>query len=65
MAMANQALTVINHKDQEETIMKFNNVDFDTYLKNYPDKNGYFGRYGGCYIPAELQKAMEEITEAY
>ena len=45
--------------------MKFNNVDFDTYLKNYPDKNGYFGRYGGCYIPAELQKAMEEITEAY
>lgn len=45
--------------------MKFNNVDFDTYLKNYPDKNGYFGRFGGCYIPAELQKAMEEITEAY
>ncbi len=45
--------------------MKFNNVDFDTYFKNYPDENGYFGKYGGCYISAELKQAMEEITEAY
>ena len=45
--------------------MKFNNVDFDTYFRNYPDKKGYFGPYGGSYIPAELQKAMDEITEAY
>ena len=27
--------------------MKFNNIDFDTYLKKYPDKDGYFGKYGG------------------
>jgi len=45
--------------------MTFNNVDFDTYFKNYPDENGYFGRYGGCYIAPELQAAMAEITEAY
>lgn len=45
--------------------MKFNNVDFDTYFKHYPDDNGYFGPYGGSYIPAELQTAMKEITEAY
>ena len=45
--------------------MKFNNVDFDTYFKNYPDQNGYFGRYGGVFIEPKLQKAMEEITEAY
>ncbi len=45
--------------------MKFNEIDFDTYLKNYPDENGYYGRYGGCYIPAELQTAMAEINEAY
>ncbi len=45
--------------------MKLNNVDFDTYFKNYPDENGYFGRYGGAYISDELKKAMEEITEAY
>ena len=45
--------------------MKFNNVDFDTYFKNYPDKNGFFGKYGGVFVSPELKKAMEEITEAY
>ncbi len=45
--------------------MEFNGINFDTYLKQYPDKNGYFGRYGGAYISDELKKAMEEITEAY
>ena len=45
--------------------MKFNNIDFDTYFKNYPDTNGYFGKYGGSYIPPELQVAMNEISEAY
>ena len=45
--------------------MQLNNVDFETYLKNYPDANGYFGKYGGAYIPEELKKAMEEINHAY
>ena len=45
--------------------MKFNNVDFETYFKNYPDAEGYFGNYGGSYIPPELQTAMNEISEAY
>ena len=45
--------------------MKFNGLDFDTYLKNYPDDKGYFGKYGGSYVSADLQNAMDEITEAY
>lgn len=45
--------------------MNFNNIDFDTYLKNYPDENGYFGKYGGAYIAPELKAAMDEITAAY
>lgn len=45
--------------------MKMNNVDFDTYFKNYPDENGYFGKYGGVYTSLELQEAMKEITDAY
>lgn len=45
--------------------MTYNHVDFDTYFKNYPDQNGFFGKYGGAYIPEDLQKAMKEITEAY
>ena len=45
--------------------MLINNVDFDTYFKNYPDENGYFGRYGGAYISEELKAAMQEIRDAY
>lgn len=45
--------------------MNFNDVNFDTYFKNYPDEKGYFGPYGGSYIPDELQAAMNEITESY
>jgi len=45
--------------------MNFNNIDFDTYFKNYPDANGYYGKYGGAYVSPELKKAMEDINEAY
>lgn len=40
-------------------------MDFKTYLKNYPDKDGRFGPYGGAYLPEELIPAFEEINEAY
>ena len=45
--------------------MNFSGVDFDTYFRNYPDKDGFFGKYGGCYISDDLKRAMAEITEAY
>ena len=45
--------------------MKPKNVDFSRYFEEYPNADGYFGRYGGSYIPAELRQAMAEITEAY
>ncbi len=45
--------------------MKINNVNFETYLKNYPDKDGFFGKYGGSYIPQELKVAFEEVNDAY
>ncbi len=45
--------------------MIFNGVDFDTYFRNYPDDNGYFGPYGGAYISEELKAAMKEISDAY
>ena len=45
--------------------MKHNGIDFDTYFKNYPDADGYYGKYGGSYISEELKNAMKEITEAY
>jgi tryptophan synthase beta chain len=30
-----------------------------------PDEKGFFGEYGGSFIPPELQKIIDEITEAY
>ncbi len=45
--------------------MILNNVNFETYFKNYPDENGYFGRYGGAYVSDELKAAMKEISDAY
>ena len=45
--------------------MILNGVDFETYFKNYPDENGYFGPYGGAYISEELKEAMKEISTAY
>lgn len=46
-------------------IIENNNVNFATFLKQYPDKNGYFGRYGGAYLPDELVPAFNEINDAY
>jgi tryptophan synthase beta chain len=40
-------------------------MDYRTYLRNYPDRNGRFGAYGGAYLPDELIPAFEEISEAY
>ncbi len=45
--------------------MIFNNVNFDTYFNDYPDKDGYFGHYGGVYVDDKLKAAMAEITQAY
>lgn len=45
--------------------MENNNVNFATFLKQYPDKNGYFGRYGGAYLPDELVPVFNEINDAY
>ena len=40
-------------------------IDFRCYLRHYPDAQGYFGRFGGTYVPAELEPAFKEITQAY
>ena len=45
--------------------MNHNDINFTTYLKNYPDADGFFGKYGGSYISPELQVAMKEVADAY
>ena len=36
-----------------------------SYLTSQPDENGFFGQYGGAYIPPQLEEAFKEINEAY
>ena len=38
---------------------------FSNHLKEMPDEKGYFGKYGGAYLPPELVAAFEEIATAY
>ena len=35
------------------------------YLKQFPNKDGYFGEFGGSFVPEVLQKEMDKITKAY
>jgi len=35
------------------------------YFKQFPNKEGYFGDFGGSFIPPVLQSEMDKITEAY
>ncbi len=36
-----------------------------SYLESNPDEKGYFGKFGGAYIPPVLEKPFAEINEAY
>ena len=35
------------------------------YLQSFPDENGYFGKFGGSFIPPQLEEPFNEINEAY
>ncbi|MBQ8689504.1 MAG: tryptophan synthase subunit beta [Clostridia bacterium] len=39
--------------------------EFDNYLKEFPNEKGYFGEFGGAYLPPELVPAFEEADNAY
>ncbi|MCH9740728.1 MAG: tryptophan synthase subunit beta, partial [Epsilonproteobacteria bacterium] len=36
-----------------------------SYLTSTPDENGYFGKFGGSYIPPVLEQPFADITKAY
>lgn len=35
------------------------------YFKKFPDENGYFGEYGGSFVPEVLADEMKKINDAY
>ncbi len=36
-----------------------------SYLATTPDKEGFFGKYGGAFLPPQLEQPFAEITAAY
>ncbi len=40
-------------------------MQINTFNCPQPDEKGYFGEYGGSFIPPELQIIMDEITSSY
>ena len=40
-------------------------MDFSRYFRDYPDKNGRFGEFGGCHVPPEQEAPFREIADAY
>ena len=34
-------------------------------MQSFPDENGYFGKFGGSFIPPQLELPFNEINEAY
>ncbi len=40
-------------------------MDKKPYLETVPDENGYFGKYGGSFLPPPLEQPFKEIREAY
>jgi len=45
--------------------MTDNKIDFKTYSKEYPNEEGFFGEFGGAFIPPQLADAINEVTEGY
>ena len=46
---------------------EYNNaVDYNNFLSKYvPDENGYYGKFGGAYIPEMLYRNVEELRTKY
>lgn len=36
-----------------------------SYLESMPDEKGFFGTYGGAFIPPELEKLFADINASY
>ncbi|MCX6077721.1 MAG: tryptophan synthase subunit beta [Campylobacterales bacterium] len=36
-----------------------------SYLESHPDENGFFGKFGGLFIPPILEQPFADITKAY
>jgi len=55
----------VNREIFPTDLLNSKHVDFKSYRKNYPTKDGYFGQFGGSFVNKELQKAFDEVYAGY
>jgi tryptophan synthase beta chain len=49
-----------------ETLNREVNMNsYNNYFKEFPNKDGFFGEYGGSFIPPVLEEEMKKIADAY
>ena len=54
------------NKEESSNKLTFNkDIDFSQYRKQYPNKDGFFGNFGGSFVNPELQKAFDEVYSGY
>lgn len=58
-------MRIKSNKDEMPIKPKTEEVDFSLYKKMYPNKEGFFGPYGGSFVSKELQKAFDEVYTGY
>ncbi len=49
----------------EDSPLNGMDFDFKNYRKKYPSEDGYFGPFGGSFLPKNLQKAIDEVYDGY
>ena len=56
------SLCTINKKQEDNPMKQYH--EFAQYLREFPDQNGYFGPFGGAFLPPQLIPVFQEITDA-
>ena len=77
--MGNHAVAYVERR-KHQLVVSFDNINCyslrfqttgsidamkNTFPDDMPDKDGYFGEYGGSFIPEPLQEIMADITASY
>ena len=55
----------LNKEENISNNKNIDDIDLSQYRKHYPNREGFFGPYGGSYVNKELQKAFDEVYSGY
>jgi tryptophan synthase beta chain len=53
------------HYNHKKVLKRISMQKQQSYLRAFPDDKGYFGKFGGAYLPPELIEQFQKIEQAY